>query len=122
MSKTIANNPWLEYIKAVAFDEPQDGNESHSEVDNCFCGDSSESPSSEKKAIVTAEDIRQIRHDIVRVKAEISALFLEVEREKETTSETRDITSAVWNHVKELTKWAAEAQAAINKQAHDQAS
>ncbi|KAH1309298.1 hypothetical protein KXX33_008942 [Aspergillus fumigatus] len=52
MSKTIANNPWLEYIKAVAFDEPQDGNESHSEVDNCFCGDSSESPSSEKKAIV----------------------------------------------------------------------
>jgi hypothetical protein len=37
-------------------------------------------------------------------------------------SETRDITSAVWSHVKELMKWAAEAQAAINKQAHDQAS
>jgi hypothetical protein len=42
MSKTIANNPWLEYFKAVAFDEPQDGSESHSEANKNSCGESSE--------------------------------------------------------------------------------
>ncbi|GFF61364.1 CSC1-like protein At3g21620 [Aspergillus udagawae] len=80
MSKSIANNAWSEYFKAVAFYEPHDGNESHSEANKSICGDLSECPPSEETAIVTAEDISQIKLDIARVKEEISALVLEVER------------------------------------------
>jgi hypothetical protein len=42
MSKSIANNAWSEYFRAVAFDEPHDGNESHSEANKSICGGSSE--------------------------------------------------------------------------------
>lgn len=42
MSKTIANNPWLEYFKAGAFDDPQDWSESHPEANKNICGKSSE--------------------------------------------------------------------------------
>ncbi|KAI2895987.1 hypothetical protein CBS63078_8326 [Aspergillus niger] len=80
MSKTIANNPWLEYFKAGAFDDPQDWSESHPEANKNICGKSSESPPTKDTAIATAEDIIQIKLDIARVKEEISALVLEVER------------------------------------------
>ncbi|GLA33022.1 hypothetical protein AnigIFM63326_001892 [Aspergillus niger] len=66
MSKTIANNPWLEYFKAGAFDDPQDWSESHPEANKNICGKSSESPPTKDTAIA--------------VKEEISALVLEVER------------------------------------------
>ncbi|KAH2988339.1 hypothetical protein KXW58_006116 [Aspergillus fumigatus] len=56
MSKTIASNPWLEYFKAVAFDEPQGRNESYSEANKNISGDPSESAPSEEAAIVMAAE------------------------------------------------------------------
>ncbi|KAH1415489.1 hypothetical protein KXX16_002473 [Aspergillus fumigatus] len=52
MSKSIANDAWLEFFKAVAFDEPHDGKESHSEANKSICGDSSESPLPSEETVI----------------------------------------------------------------------
>ncbi|KAH1371791.1 hypothetical protein KXW65_006510, partial [Aspergillus fumigatus] len=52
MSKSVANDAWVQFFKAVAFDEPHDGKESHSEANKSICGDSPGSPPSEETAIV----------------------------------------------------------------------
>ncbi|GCB27617.1 CSC1-like protein At3g21620 [Aspergillus awamori] len=97
MSKTIANNPWLEYFKAGAFDDPQDWSESHPEANKNICGKSSESPPTKDTAIATAEDIIQIKLDIA------SALVLEVERTAVNVSEVLE-TSALDENIVLLEK------------------